>query len=135
MDKPSAAIIAGTLLAFSLSGCATFTPPIIGASIGGVVGGVSGAAIGSPDHPVGGAMIGAASGAAIGALIGYLVTPKKKTDIPVATLGNTEPGTPPMLSPKVQRVWIPDRISDDGRKFEKGHYSYEIERNAVWTMP
>lgn len=125
-------------ISLALTGCASMkTNTFIGASIGATAGSIGGTAIGSPTHSISGSLIGAASGAAIGALIGYLTEPKKvqKDDVGSMTFDKNDPNSPPMLSPKVQRVWVPDRISDDGRHYEKGHYSYEIERGTVWTMP
>ena len=131
--KPILLILVSSL---SLFGCSTLrTNMLIGAGMGAGIGGVSGAAIGSPDHPIRGSALGAASGAALGALIGYLSESKKGSPPDAVTAAKGDGDFPPMLSPKVHRIWIPDHISDDGRKFEKGHYSYEIERGTLWTMP
>ena len=127
-----------TLTCFLSISCATMkSNTFIGASLGATAGSMGGTAIGSPDHPMIGSIVGAASGAVIGALIGFLTEPKKEKQIDVSTpfFRKDDPNAPPMLSPKVQRVWVPDHISDDGRRYEKGHYSYEIERGTVWTMP
>jgi len=135
MSKPILYILMASL---TLPSCATMkSNTFIGATIGATAGSIGGTAIGSPEHAIPGSLIGAASGAAIGALIGYLTEPKKDLESHVSTtmFGKDDLNAPPMLSPKVQRVWMPDRISDDGRRYEKGHYSYEIERGTVWTMP
>ena len=135
MTKLIVLILAASL---TLTSCATMkSNTFIGATIGATAGSIGGTAIGDQSHAaIPGSLIGAASGAAIGALIGFLTEPKKeqKVEVTSAMIGKDDPDAPPMLSPKVQRVWIPDRITNDGRRYEKGHYSYEIERGTVWTM-
>lgn len=134
MTKSIVLILVSSL---TLTSCATMkSNTFIGATIGATAGSIGGTAIGAPSHAIPGSLIGAASGAAIGALIGYLTEPKKeeKVEVTSAMIGKDDPDAPPMLSPKVQRVWVPDRITNDGRRYEKGHYSYEIERGTVWTM-
>lgn len=134
MTKSTVLILAASL---TLTSCATMkSNTFIGATIGATAGSLGGTAIGSPDHSVPGSLIGAASGAAIGALIGYLTEPRKEQKVEVTStmIGKDDPEAPPLLSPKVQRVWIPDRITEEGRRYEKGHYSYQIERGTVWTI-
>jgi len=134
MTKPIVLILASSL---TLTGCATMkSNTFIGASLGATAGSIGGTAIGAPENAIPGSLIGAASGAAVGALIGWLTEPKKeqKVEVTSSMIGKDDPNVPPMLSPKVQRIWIPDRITDEGRRYEKGHYSYEIQRGTVWTM-
>ena len=131
-----------TASSLMLTGCATmksnaFIGAPIGATAGSIGGTVAGHTIDSPNGAIPGTLIGAASGAAIGALIGWLTEPKKEKRVEVmgTALNPEDPDAPPMLSPRVQRIWVPDHISDDGHSYEKGHYSYKIERGTVWTMP
>lgn len=134
MTKSTVLIVASSL---TLVSCATMkSNPFIGATIGATAGSIGGTAVGSPDHAFRGSIMGAATGAAVGAIIGYITEPKKEQKIDVSRMGTgkSDLDAPPMLSPKVQRIWIPDRISDDGRRYEKGHHAYEIERGPVWTM-
>lgn len=134
MTKTFVCIVASSLI---LTSCASMkTNTFIGASIGAAAGGIGGTAIGSPHDSLTGALIGTATGAALGALIGYITEPKKEKTVEVSgALSGSDNDVPPMLSPKVQRVWQPDKIEDGGHRYEKGHFIYLIERGTVWSMP
>ena len=53
---------------------------------------------------------------------------------PKVTDANSEPNQNPKLTkPVVRRLWIPQKIEDDGRVMIDGHWRYEIERDSTWS--
>ena len=40
---------------------------------------------------------------------------------------------PKLTKPVVRRLWIPQKIEDDGRVMIEGHWRYEIERDSTWS--
>ena len=44
------------------------------------------------------------------------------------------PATAPKITkPNVRRSWIPQRIEDDGKIMEEGHWRYEILGGSSWS--
>jgi len=119
-----------------LSGCSTLKEStMFGIGIGSVVGAGVGAASGSPSgNEKRGAMTGAAAGAALGGLLGYLDFKErsKKEAMKIGALNaDTSAEAPFLTKPKVQRVWVPEKI--EGDKYISGHWIYVIERQSVWS--
>lgn len=119
-----------------LSGCSTLKEStLLGIGVGSVVGAGVGAAAGSPrGNENRGAMTGAAVGAALGGLMGFLDFKErsKKEALKIGSgngNGNTE--APFLTKPKVQRVWVPEKI--EGDKYISGHWIYVIDRPSVWS--
>lgn len=110
----SISMIALTIVAAALAGCATMTPTQGGALTGGAIGAGTGALIGSTSGHAGeGALIGAGVGALSGALIGDGIdesrTVRRQNEVIVQ-----EP-------PRVKRVERVERV-------EYGHYETRIVR-------
>ena len=40
---------------------------------------------------------------------------------------------PKLTKPTVRRTWIPQRIEDDGKVMEEGHWRYEIIGGSSWS--
>lgn len=57
------------------------------------------------------------------------------TNLPAGTQKDSsrskEPEGPKLLSPKVRRVWVPEKI--EGDKYFDGHYMYIIEKQTTWS--
>ncbi len=45
---------------------------------------------------------------------------------------NTE-AAPKLTKPVVRKIWIPDKIEDDGLTMTGGHWKYLIDRGATWA--
>lgn len=119
-----------------LSGCSTLKEStLLGIGVGSVVGAGVGAAAGSPrGNENRGAMTGAAVGAALGGLMGFLDFKErsKKEAMKIGSgtgAGNSD--APFLTKPKVQRVWVPEKV--EGDKYISGHWIYVIERPSVWS--
>lgn len=118
------------------AGCAS-SPLYIGtgAAAGGAIGGVSSYYI--SNHSSKDTVIGTAIGTVSGGLLGYLVywLTRKKEDSAQnkAPLGPPlDPTkTPQLTRPKVDSVWVPDRI--EGSKYIEGHRVYILEENSAWS--
>jgi hypothetical protein len=123
------------LSAAMLYGCSTLKDStLLGIGVGSVVGAGVGAAAGSPNgNEKRGAMTGAAVGAALGGLMGFLDFKErsKKEALKIGTGVDAGKEAPYLTKPKVQRVWVPEKI--DGDKYISGHWIYVIERQSVWS--
>lgn len=124
------------ILALAISGCSTLKEStLLGVGIGSVVGAGVGAAAGSPrGNENRGAMTGAAVGAALGGLMGFLDHKErsKKEALKIGTgHGASNADAPFLTKPKVQRVWVPEKV--EGDKYISGHWMYVIERPSVWS--
>lgn len=40
---------------------------------------------------------------------------------------------PKLLKPTVKRTWIPQKIEDDGKVMEEGHWRYEVIGGSAWA--
>ena len=124
------------LSASLLGGCSTLKESTwLGVGIGSVVGAGVGAAAGSPrGNENRGAMTGAAVGAALGGLMGFLDHKEraKKEALKIGSGHGTSNSEAPFLTkPKVQRVWVPEKV--EGDKYISGHWMYVIERPSLWS--
>lgn len=124
------------LLALLSIGCSTLKEStLLGVGIGSVVGAGVGAASGSPrGNENRGAMTGAVVGAALGGLMGFLDHKERsKTEALKIGSGNGSGNAdaPFLTKPKVQRVWVPEKV--EGDKYISGHWIYVIERPSVWS--
>ena len=41
--------------------------------------------------------------------------------------------TPKLIKPTVRRIWIPQKIEEDGKVFEEGHWRYEVQGGSSWS--
>ena len=46
---------------------------------------------------------------------------------------DTQSTAPKITKPNVRRSWIPQRIEDDGKIMEEGHWRYEILGGSSWS--
>lgn len=68
------------------------------------------------------------------ALLALTVLTNCQTKPKVTDAKSNEPNKNPKLTkPVVRRLWIPQRIEDDGRVMIDGHWRYEIERDPTWS--
>lgn len=47
---------------------------------------------------------------------------------------NQQNQNPKLTKPVVRRLWIQQKIEDDGRVMIDGHWRYEIERDSTWSQ-
>ena len=40
---------------------------------------------------------------------------------------------PKLIKPTVRRTWIPQKIEEDGRVMEDGHWRYEVIGGSSWS--
>ena len=45
---------------------------------------------------------------------------------------NLEPA-PKLTKPVVRKIWIPEKIEDDGLTMTGGHWKYLIDRGSTWA--
>lgn len=45
---------------------------------------------------------------------------------------NSEPA-PKLTKPVVRKIWIPEKIEDDGLTMTGGHWKYLIDRGSTWA--
>ena len=124
------------ILALAVSGCSTLKEStLLGVGVGSIVGAGVGTAAGSPrGNEKHGAMTGAAVGAALGGLMGFLEHKEraKKESLKIGSgHGASNADAPFLTKPKVQRVWVPEKV--EGDKYISGHWIYVIERPSVWS--
>ena len=55
---------------------------------------------------------------------------KKSADKNVKENSDT---APKLTKPEVRKIWIPDKIEDDGLTMTGGHWKYLIDRGATWA--
>ena len=128
--------VISVIFALAMSGCSTLKEStLLGVGVGSVIGAGVGAAAGSPrGNENRGAMTGAAVGAALGGLMGFLDHKEraKKEALKIGSgHGASNSEAPFLTKPKVQRVWVPEKI--EGDKYISGHWMYVIERPSVWS--
>jgi hypothetical protein len=127
--------IAGVMIIASLSGCSTIgKTTLLGAGIGGAAGAGLGLAA---QQSAGSALIGGAIGSVVGAGISFLIhKDKEKRDrllLATPLKKDTDDKTPLLTRPEVRRIWVDEKIDDNGRVYEEGHFKYIIDRNSVWS--
>ena len=40
---------------------------------------------------------------------------------------------PKLKKPVVRRIWVPEKIEENGLVWEEGHWRYEVEKNATFA--
>ena len=65
---------------------------------------------------------------AIAFTVGCQSKPKVTDAKPDAQTNN-----PKLTKPSVRRSWIPQRIEDDGKVMEEGHWRYEVLGGSSWS--
>ncbi|MGE4107740.1 MAG: glycine zipper domain-containing protein [Bacteriovoracia bacterium] len=118
--------------AAAVGGCATMRDSVL---LGAGVGAGSGALIGYGAGDKGSsALVGAGIGAATGALFGLIVHKNNESKGPKATSKDEKVAKFPQLNdPQVKSIWVPDKLSDDGRQYEEGHYLYLIDKPSSFS--
>ena len=54
--------------------------------------------------------------------------------VPNPNQSKAKPETNPKLTkPVVRRVWIPEKIEDDGHVMIEGHWRFEIQAGSSWS--
>ena len=57
-----------------------------------------------------------------------------QTAKPVADLSKGKSDSNPKLTkPVVRKVWVPEKIEDDGHVMIEGHWRYEIQSGSSWS--
>ncbi len=120
------------------SGCSTLSEStMLGVTVGGTAGAIIGSGF-SQNESSKSSLLGAAIGAAAGGLIGYYGHKQKEERLRTNAfkIDVVKPSiVPNLLMPTVRKVWSPDKISEDGRRFEAGHWIFFIERPSSWSQP
>ncbi len=44
-----------------------------------------------------------------------------------------ESKVPKLKKPVVRRIWVPEKIEENGLIWEEGHWRYEVEKNATFA--
>jgi hypothetical protein len=57
---------------------------------------------------------------------------KKKNSNDSNTTNNSNDKSPALTSPKVRKVWVPEKI--EGDKFIEGHWMWVLERTTTWSQ-
>lgn len=57
---------------------------------------------------------------------------KKKNGSDTNSSHRSENKSPALTSPKVRKVWVPEKI--EGDKFIEGHWMWVLERTATWSQ-
>lgn len=57
---------------------------------------------------------------------------KKKNSNDTNTTNNSNDKAPALTSPKVRKVWVPEKI--EGDKFIEGHWMWVLERTTTWSQ-
>jgi hypothetical protein len=121
-------------------GCSSLTKStMLGIAVGSGTGALLGSAVGnngSSEDRNKSALIGSAIGATIGGLLVYhdqkTKEEKRQTNFKLES-GKVDDKIPNLLMPSVRKVWSPEKISEDGRQFEAGHWIYIIDRTSTWS--
>ncbi len=57
---------------------------------------------------------------------------KKKNNIDTNSSNSSIDKSPALTSPKVRKVWVPEKI--EGDKFIEGHWMWVLERTTTWSQ-
>ena len=57
---------------------------------------------------------------------------KKKNSIATNQSNTSNDKSPALTSPKVRKVWVPEKI--EGDKYIEGHWMWVLERTTTWSQ-
>ncbi len=57
---------------------------------------------------------------------------KKKNNIDTNQSNTSNDKSPALTSPKVRKVWVPEKI--EGDKYIEGHWMWVLERTTTWSQ-
>lgn len=57
---------------------------------------------------------------------------KKKSSIDTNQSNTSNDKSPALTSPKVRKVWVPEKI--EGDKYIEGHWMWVLERTTTWSQ-
>lgn len=57
---------------------------------------------------------------------------KKKNSIDTNQSNTSSDKSPALTSPKVRKVWVPEKI--EGDKYIEGHWMWVLERTTTWSQ-
>jgi hypothetical protein len=63
----------------------------------------------------------------------FLISCQSLPKVQSAKSSDARSNVPKLTKPVVKRVWVPEKIEENGSVFEEGHWRYLLQHNSNWS--